>query len=714
MSGASKNRRWAAIRGVAARDLLEFVRDRRTLFVTLLMPMAMYPILALASTLGLKTALADLDARQAPLPVAIALSGTDAEVFAQRLRSVIRSENIQGPDWPASVVIEIAPAGEARERLDAGLADTWIHLPPGAMVMLDGPGTLDLNIRLPDARRNDTRLRQHVMALMRAVADDARQRRVADAGLPATVLQPIAVRIVDEESATQDTALDGVVPTAVAAVLVLLALLTATGGFYPAIDAIAGEKERGTIETLLIVPASPLDIIKGKFLAVFAVTLASLAANAISVSLTLAVLLRLLPNRLNLGVTVSESVLCAGVTLVLFVGLAAVAAAACLAVTSAARSTKEAQNALTPVILLASGLAGSALVPGVGGPLVALVPFAGQVSVAREALVHESAWSLASLVLVSLVSSLLFTWLLLRAAAAALADEEILFRGPDSAGSLTSRPAPRDIPTPTQGFAVGLVAFALLWYAQGLAPANLVYALPIQQAALLLPLAVVTAWQRVNQWRTFRLVWPAGAGRGSVTLVAAAIAGAGLFVIGAAILIVVRDASEISPAAQEMAEKLVGLLMARPWWVSWLLISVMPAVCEELFFRGWMLAAFTGKRPSRNRIVAAVLLQAGAFAAFHLLPERIPQTFVLGAVLGWMTLRTGSLLPAIVAHAAHNAMPLVFLGLAGHSWVPDLGGGSLPRAIVIGAVAAVVVGLAIIRRSRTKGATVSRLPRGRF
>jgi hypothetical protein len=127
-----------------------------------------------------------------------------------------------------------------------------------------------------------------------------------------------------------------------------------------------------------------------------------------------------------------------------------------------------------------------------------------------------------------------------------------------------------------------------------------------------------------------------------------------------------------------------------------------------------MLAAFTGKRPSRNRIVAAVLLQAGAFAAFHLLPERIPQTFVLGAVLGWMTLRTGSLLPAIVAHAAHNAMPLVFLGLAGHSWVPDLGGGSLPRAIVIGAVAAVVVGLAIIRRSRTKGATVSRLPRGRF
>jgi sodium transport system permease protein len=704
MTDASRRRRWASIRGVAARDLLEFVRDRRTLFVTLLMPMAMYPILALASTLGLKTALADLDARQAPLPVALILSGADADAFADRVRSVVRAENIRGPSWPASVGIEVVPAVEAPERLDAGLADTWIHLPPGAVTMLDGQGTLDLTVRLPDARRNDTRLRQHIVALMRAVAEDARQRRVVQAGLPTTMLEPVAVRFADEETTTHDTALDGVVPTAVAAVLVLLALLTATGGFYPAIDAIAGEKERGTIETLLIIPASPLDIIKGKFLAVFVVTLASLAANALSVSLTLAVLLRLLPSGLNLGVTVSESFLCASVTLVLFLGLAAVAAAACLAVTSAARSTKEAQNALTPVILLASGLAGSALVPGVGGPLVALVPFAGQVSVAREALVHESAWSLASLVLISLISSLFVAWLLLKAAAAALADEEILFRGPDSAGSLTSRPAPRDIPTPTQGFAVGLVAFALLWYAQGLAPANLIYALPIQQAALLLPLAVVTAWQRVNQWRTFRLVWPAGAGRGSMTLVAAALAGAGLFVIGAVMLVVVRDASEISPAAQDMAEKLVGLLMARPWWVSWLLISVMPAFCEELFFRGWMLAAFAGKRPSRNRMVAAVLLQAAAFAAFHLLPERIPQTFVLGAVLGWMTLVTGSLVPAIVAHAAHNAMPLILLGLAGSSWVPDLGGGGLPTGIVVAAVAAVVTGLAIIRRSRAKRA----------
>ncbi|NBW85779.1 MAG: hypothetical protein EBR23_02855, partial [Planctomycetia bacterium] len=63
MIGAADRRR--AVAALMRHDLLEFVRDRRTLFVTLLMPMAMYPVLALASTLGVRSAVADLEARQA-------------------------------------------------------------------------------------------------------------------------------------------------------------------------------------------------------------------------------------------------------------------------------------------------------------------------------------------------------------------------------------------------------------------------------------------------------------------------------------------------------------------------------------------------------------------------------------------------------------------------------------------------------------------------
>jgi sodium transport system permease protein len=703
MSDTAKPNRWAAIRGVAGRDLLEFVRDRRTLFVTLLMPMAMYPILALASTLGLRTALLDIDARQAPLPIKLVLSGVDAPDFVERINSLFQPGDPLPADWPASILFEIESAVAAKHLIDITGADAWIHVAPGALATLDGQDTLSLEVHLANERRNEPRLRRHILAVVRAVADDARNRRVQTAGLPASLLEPIAVRFADEVIEPAGVALDGVLPTAVGAVLVLLALLTATGGFYPAIDAIAGEKERGTIETLLITPASTADIMTGKFLAVFTVTLVSLAANALSLGLTVAVLLRLLPSDLDLGVSTALAASCAGVAIVAFAGLAAVAAAACLAVTSAAHSTKEAQNTLTPVILLTSGLASASLVPGVGGPLVALVPFAGQVWVTREALVRESSLPVGFLLMLSVVSSIVMTWVLLRAATMALADEEVLFRGPDSAAGLTTRPAPRDLPTPMQGFGVAMVAFALLWYANGLAPADPIFALPIQQAVLLGPLAIIALWQRVNQWRTFRLVWPSGPGRGALTLFGAAMAGAGLFVTGAAVLLAVRG-SELSPAAREMAEQLVALLISRPWWVGWLLISILPAVCEELFFRGWMLASFSGKRPSRGRAATAILLQAAVFAAFHLIPERMPQTFVLGAVLGWMTFRTGSLVPAIVAHAAHNAVPLVFLGLAGSEWLPDLGGDGLPPWVAVSAVTAAVAGLAIVRQAGSRRA----------
>jgi len=48
--------RWQAALAIARRDLLEFVRDRRTLFITLLLPIVTYPIVALSSALGLRTA----------------------------------------------------------------------------------------------------------------------------------------------------------------------------------------------------------------------------------------------------------------------------------------------------------------------------------------------------------------------------------------------------------------------------------------------------------------------------------------------------------------------------------------------------------------------------------------------------------------------------------------------------------------------------------
>lgn len=691
---------------VARRDLLEFVRDRRTLFITLLMPMAMYPVLALSSMLGVRTALSDLETRQAPRRLTLAVSGADAESFAGRVREAVAAAAAAPPaGWPATVRVEVIPAQEAAGWLDAARADVWLHVGPGTVRDLDGTDTVRLDARISAVRPVEVRVREHFLAVMRAVADAARIRRVAAAGLAPTTLAPLAVDFLDGGPAVP-AATRGVVPTAVGAVLVLLALLTATGAFYPAIDAIAGEKERGTIETLLIAPCRPGDIVFGKFLAVFAVTLATLVMNAVSIALTASVLLRWLPEGGRLGVGPTVVAACAAVACIGYVGLAAVAAALCLAVTAASKSVKEAQNTLTPVILLVSALAGSALVPGLSSTALAAVPFAGQVAVAKAVLEDglpavspaERTWQVGVGLAISLAASGLVSWLLLRATTAAVRDEEMLFRGPELATTRRWRPARRLLPTPAQGMAAAAFGLAGLWYAQGLAPADLARALPIQQgAATLLPLALLTWWQRVDRAATFRLRWPTGAAaRGSVCLAAAAVCGGCLFVVGAAAFLAVRG-THLSPEAHRLSERLVELFTTVPWWASWLLIAVLPAVCEELLFRGWMLAAFAGQRPAAGRAAAAVAMQAAGFAALHLLPERMPQTFVLGLLLGWLTLRSGSILPAILAHLVHNSVPLAVYGLAvGGPSQPDAALVELPGAILAGAVGCLAAALAVV------------------
>jgi len=713
---------------LARRDLLEFVRDRRTLFVTLLLPMAMYPILALSSALGVRTAISDIDARQAPTDLRIMLSGqpSDARAFAARLEEVRPDAGAARRDWPASILFAYAPQADAAAAVEGGSADLWIDVPDRAVDLIDGTGTLALEAHGPDTRPLAPRVREQFNAVMLDVVADARRRRVGAAGLPESLLAPVKLQFTGKADQPGTVAASTILPTAAGGVFVLLSVLTMTGAFYPAIDAIAGEKERGTIETLLIAPCAAIDIVAGKFLAVWAVALATLVANVISIALTAAVSLRFLPKG---GPLLPDGTLplVVAVSLVAFIGLSAVAAAMCLAVTTASKSGKEAQNTLTPVLLIASALAGAGLLADPAtNPLLPAVPFAGQVAIARATLQsHERPAAsgatdagggagmgerLAVPLAVSLVSSAVIVWLLLRGTAALLTDEEILFRGPDVAGGVLARPARRRRPTIVQGILALVIGLAGIWYVQGIAPTDFSLAIPVHQAAaVLLPLVLVLSWQRVDLVRTFSLRWPVAPAdrrsyRGGLAIVGAALVGGGLFVLGAAAMLAIRG-TEVSTEAKDLSEKIVTMMRQNPLWLSWTLIALVPAVGEELLFRGWVQSALVGGWPSRGRILAGLLAQAACFAAFHLLPERMPQTFVLGLATGAIALATRSILPAIVCHAAHNSMPLVLLWLAGGFSAEAVAGDAtaamaatakLPAWFVLAGLVGLAIGAALV------------------
>jgi membrane protease YdiL (CAAX protease family) len=253
-----------------------------------------------------------------------------------------------------------------------------------------------------------------------------------------------------------------------------------------------------------------------------------------------------------------------------------------------------------------------------------------------------------------------------------------------------------------------VAGFAGLWYSQGLVPNDLRWAIPVQQVlAVLVPLALVGWWQRVDLRETFSWRWPAVGGadraaRSASVMLGAVLLGGGLFLLGAAALLAWQGGTT-SAEARQLSSRLVALIQDQPRWLAWALIALVPAVCEELLFRGWVLAGFVGHARTRQRLWTAIVVQAAAFALFHLLPERMPQTFLLGLVLGVLVALTGSLWPAIACHLAHNSMPIVILAFAGD--MPDLAGAietgassaaMLPRSIIVAATAAVAIGSGLV------------------
>jgi ABC-type Na+ efflux pump permease subunit len=140
----------------------------------------------------------------------------------------------------------------------------------------------------------------------------------------------------------------------------ILLLMTVTGGVYPAIDLTAGERERNTLETLMALPVPRFRLLLAKFVAVVAVTMLTGLMNLLAMSITLYALQ--LDKTLLGGDGFTLGLVCK-----LFLALSAFAlfySAVLLLLTSSARSFKEAQAYLIPLLLLSIAPGLVILMPG--------------------------------------------------------------------------------------------------------------------------------------------------------------------------------------------------------------------------------------------------------------------------------------------------------------------------------------------------------------
>ncbi len=686
------------------KELLEALRDRRTLIAMVLVPLLLYPVLMVVVVQALQVERSRQERATYRIAVPdnalrrwfVAILAADAPTTttsqpeeAAAATSPRRRARVSGTQFEI-VVVE----GALDESVRGGNVQLAVTIePPPPKDALGGDVNRTVKIYYdPSEVRSEVAMRS-----MQLILDRQSQRfvteRLKKSGLNNELLVPLRIAEVSVASPARlgGALLGQILPF-------LLVIMTVTGAIYPAIDLTAGERERGTLETLMVAPVPRTQIMAGKFLVVTTVAITSSALNLISMGATMRftgiaeAMSAALPNAGPVVIPVQVL----PIVLAAMVPFAVLFSAVMLATCSFARTFKEAQNYMTPVMI-------AALIPAMimsympsvrlAGPIT-VIPVANVVVMLRELFVGR--FDVAAMA-VTFGSTCFYAAAAVLVAAKLYGQEAVLFSDVGSYRSLLSRRLMRPAPRPGVAMAVLLTAviFPLSFFWQtslttpDMSPQRLAgMTISLMLLCYLLPPLVVAWYTRLDLRETFSLRPPSARSWLGTCLVAATAP-----VLSVALAHLVTDWLPQSQEVLKLMSEQEHRMLALP--TVWLLFTValLPAVCEEMAFRGFLQAGLKASMRPVWLCVAVGLV----FGLFHADLWRIPTTTVLGIVLTAACYRSGSIFPAMLIHLANNASALLSTQ---HAWLARYLGAEQPHsaAVVVGAGVASVVGLALMSR----------------
>ena len=331
--------RWQRVWDVARKEVLSTWRDHRAIASNLLLPLILLPVIML----GMPLLLGGLFERETTTVTQIGLAA-GSELPAE-LRAALETQNVE------LVEVEDPQAAVREDEYPAAIA-----VPPDfeEQIAAGGSSTVEVFSKVGNLRSelNAGKLQGAVTAYQQSIVAE----RLSAEGLDRSILEPVRITTVDASSDAERSSgqMSWLIPF-------FIAIWTLTGGQMTAIDATAGEKERGTLESLLVAPVRRSEVVVGKFFATLtfglSASLAAIAGYLLGGWVMRSVFLpRLGEEGGSLGAIMggSLSVDVQSILLLLMSAmlLSAVVAAVLLSISLFARSFKEAQSYIAPLSFL--------------------------------------------------------------------------------------------------------------------------------------------------------------------------------------------------------------------------------------------------------------------------------------------------------------------------------------------------------------------------
>jgi sodium transport system permease protein len=392
---------------VYLKEMRDLLRDRRTVISMIVVPMIVLP----------------------GLLVGISLMAN--KVVGRARQEVARVMLLGGEDSPETVAalrrlktFQFVPAAaDYTNRISGKSIGAALEIPPGFDAALEsGAASPAVRIYTFESELKSTLAAEGLEEFFRQWKDQIVSRRLEGRHIPKTVLTPFSIvrtNVVSSQKITGN--LVGMI------LPYMVILMCMTGAIYPAIDLTAGEKERGTLETLLCSPVARTHLALGKVLIVLTVSvvtaLLSISSNGVAL-----VLVKQLAGGIARGKSASlalDPASLAGVALMM-IPMAVFVSALMVALGLFARSSKEAGSYLQPLIILAILPAAAGGLPGVEMNYgLAFIPVFNVSVISKEILAGVFHWNYIVLVF-SVMGA--YAFLAVVAAVAIFKRESVLFR----------------------------------------------------------------------------------------------------------------------------------------------------------------------------------------------------------------------------------------------------------------------------------------------
>lgn len=616
------------VKYILKKELLDILRDKKTIFMMIILPLILYPVLLIGMTQVMSMSMNSMNQQELTVGISKELDSDLSKVV----------DGLNNEKSHNDGKLNFVSVDDYEKSLEESKIDAYLSVDDNK----------NYKIYINSSQNNSNTALSKIEKALEKYKELKVEEKLSEEGIDVkSTLEPISYESVDlaKNEELAGSFLGQLLPF----ILVMGVLL---GAIYPAIDVMAGEKERGTLETLFTLPISNLELVMGKYLAVSFSAIVTAALNVFSILLTMVFLVTSsgLSGELGIDSFKFKSLVLPIIITIVCIGLfAMVVSAVVMCVCSLAKNFKDAQNYITPVMLLV-------MIPSYVSmiPTIELDTFTATIPVVNISLLIKSVLSFKSdlsLIALVLVSNLAFVFLSVLLLSKMFNSEDILFGNSKSFSFLEKRSNIKKgtIPGISDGVVLYGVGLLLFIYIGSLVQMKFgMTGLGITQIMIIgIPL-IFAHYIKTDFKKTFSL---------NIPKISHLISGVILW-IGAYILVMLTTQLmlHIFPQNMEALEGLSKALFGEDnFLVNLFVVAIMPAICEEIFFRGFLFTSFRGKKSVKGAILGSAIL----FAFMHIEFIKILPITILGSALAYSVYKSGSIYVSMLIHFLNNGLAVV-------------------------------------------------------